>query len=295
MSKEKVLVTGGAGFIGFHTTEKLIEKGYEVTVFDNLSTGNIRNLFHKNADVKFILGDLRIVSDVENAVKDKDYIIHLGACLSVPESMTKPELYQDTNVQGTFNLLHSASKTNVKKVVLASSCAVEGDSYYGLSKKITEDIANWFIINSKLSTACLRYVNVYGERQAVVGEGAVVPAFINLLLNKESPIVHGNGLQTRDYIYVKDVADANVHAIENDFTGITYIATNSETSVLTLLRAIKTLMNVDIPHIYKPRREGDMMNVGIHYPKKEFKWEPQFTLEEGLKKTIEWLKNEKQS
>jgi nucleoside-diphosphate-sugar epimerase len=216
---KKVLVTGGAGFIGYHTVEKLIEQGYEVTVFDNLSTGKIKNLFHKNAEVKYILGDLRIESEVENALKDKNYVIHLGACLSVPESMINPALYQDVNVQGTFNVLYYAQKQDIKRVVLASTCAVEGDSFYGLSKRITEEIAHWYRVVHGLETVCLRYVNVYGERQRQEGaEGAVVPAFINTLLKYESPIIHGDGSQTRDYVYVKDVAEANVHALTCEFT-----------------------------------------------------------------------------
>jgi len=286
--KNKILVTGGAGFIGYHTVEKLIEKGnYEITVFDNLSTGKIANLFHIGQEVKFIKGDLRNPEDVSNAIKDKNYIIHLGASLSVSESMTKPELYQDVNVQGTFNVLYYAKKYGIKKVVLASTCAVDGDSYYGLTKKITEETANWFTTTQNLPTVCLRYVNVYGERQRQEGaEGAVVPAFINTLLKYESPIIHGDGSQTRDYVYVKDVAEANVHAIESDFIGISYIATSEETSVTTLLLAIASIMQRDVHPVYMARREGDMMSVGFHFPDEKFNWKPKYTLKQGLQNYI---------
>lgn len=292
--KEKVLVTGGSGFIGYHTVEELIkQKCYDITIFDNLSTGKIENNFHPNQKVKFILGDLRNSSNVENAIKNQNYIIHLGASLSVPESMIKPELYQATNVQGTFNVLYYANKYNIKKVVLASTCAVAGNSYYGLSKKITEDMATWFTINYNLPTTCLRYVNVFGERQPFTGEGAVVPAFINSLLDNKNPIIHGTGEQTRDYIYVKDVAEANVHAMQNEFNGISYIATGQEISVNTLLAEIASIMNKQYVPIFKEKRKGDMMSVGHHYPDPFFNWKPKYTLREGLKNTIEYFKKER--
>lgn len=286
--KNKILVTGGAGFIGYHTIEELIKKeNYEITVLDNFSTGKVTNMFHLKQKINFILGDLRITSDVEKAVKGQDYIIHLGASLSVSESMTKPELYQDTNVQGTFNVLYYAKKYNIKKVVLASTCAVDGDSFYGLSKKITEETANWFAITKNLPTVCLRYVNVFGERQRQEGaEGAVVPAFINTLLKYESPIIHGDGSQTRDYVYVKDVAEANIHAIESNFTGISYVATGKETSVIDLLLAIANIMKRDVHPIHVAKREGDMMSVGFHKPSLEFGWIPKYNLKEGLQDYI---------
>jgi UDP-glucose 4-epimerase len=284
---EKVLVTGGAGFIGYHTVEKLIEQGYDVTVFDNMSTGKMKNLFHKNAEVKFILGDLRNENEVENALKGMNYVIHLGASLSVPESMLKPELYQAVNVQGTFNVLYFAQKQGIKRIVLASTCAVEGDSFYGLSKLITEQIAHWFEVTHGLKTVCLRYVNVFGERQRQAGaEGAVVPAFINTLLKYESPIIHGDGSQTRDYVYVKDVADANVHALTCEYTGISYVATGEETSVITLLLNIADIMKRDIHPIHVARRDGDMMSVGCHLPNKKFGWISKYTLQQGLQNYI---------
>jgi UDP-glucose 4-epimerase len=287
MNKGKVLVTGGAGFIGYHTIEKLIEKKYEVTIFDNLSTGKMINLFHKNQEVRFLLGDLRNKERLEEAIKGQDYVIHLGASLSVPESMIKPDLYQEVNVQGTFNVLYLAQKHGIKKVILASTCAIEGDSFYGLSKRITEDLAHWYEIAHGLKTVCLRYVNVYGERQRQEGaEGAVVPAFINMLLKNESPIIHGDGSQTRDYVYVKDVAEANVYSLETEFTGISYVATRGETSVNALLSAIATIMKKEVTPIHLPRREGDMMSVGCHYPCKELGWIPKYTLEDGLQNYI---------
>ena len=287
MIKNKVLVTGGAGFVGYHTVELLIEKGYEVTVLDNLSTGKIKNLFHKKQEIKFIGGDLRIPEDVERAVKGQDYIIHLGAVLSVPESMSNPAVYQEVNVQGTFNVLDFAHKHGIKRVVLASTCAVEGDSFYGLSKRITEEIAHWYGVIHGLETVCLRYVNVYGERQRQEGaEGAVVPAFINTLLKYESPTIHGDGSQTRDYVYVKDVAEANVHALTCEFKGISYVATSEETSVRTLLLTISDIMKRDVHPIHVARREGDMMSVGSHKPSLEFGWVTKYTLKQGLENYI---------
>lgn len=287
----KVLVTGGAGFIGYHTVEQLIAKDYDVVVFDNLSTGKIANMFHKNKEVRLIVGDLRNPENVERAMQNIDYVIHLGAVLSVPESMTKPDLYQDVNVQGTFNVLYYAHKHSVKKVVIASTCAVEGNSYYGLSKKLTEEIASWFTLNYQLPTVYLRYVNVYGERQRQEGaEGAVVPAFINTLLKYESPTIHGDGSQTRDYIYVKDVAEANVHALETDFVGMSYVATGEETSVTTLLLTISDIMKRDVHPIHVARRDGDMMSVGSHYPLATFEWEPKYTLRQGLESYIKRFK-----
>jgi UDP-glucose 4-epimerase len=287
MDKYNVLVTGGAGFIGSHTVEKLAEMGHNAIVLDDLSTGKKENL--NGIKCKFVEGNINnrsILKHVFTKLGKVDYVIHLAAKLSVPESMTNPALYQEVNVQGTYNILTYAHKCRCKKVALASTCAVEGDSYYGLSKKITEDISNWFTVNYKLPVACLRYVNVYGERQALVGEGAVVPAFIDLVKSSKQAIVHGDGSQTRDYVNVKDVAEANIHAVLNDFTGITYVATGIETSVIDLLKKIQDIVGIKIDPIYKDRRAGDMMSVGKHYPKKEFGWTPKVTLEEGLRKMI---------
>lgn len=290
MAKQiNVLVTGGSGFIGSHTVEKLGEQGYTVIVLDDLSTGfkdNIKQFPHK-----FVLGNINnrsILKQVFTKMGRISYVIHLGAKLSVPESMTNPALYQEVNVQGTYNILEYAHKYKANKVALASTCAVEGDSYYGLSKKITEDIANWFTVNYKLPTACLRYVNVYGPRQAEVGEGAVVPAFLKVLRDNVSPVIHGDGKQSRDFVYVKDVADANIHAMLSDFTGVTYVATGKETSIIDLLRITQNTLNVSMkPIIYKDRRAGDMMSVGIHLPEESFGWKAKYTMESGLKEMVE--------
>lgn len=284
--KETVLVTGGAGFIGSHTVDKLIEQNYNVIVVDNLSTGkNLKYAENRMNYIDDILSNLDYIFQ-ENKI---DYIIHLAAKLSVPESMTNPKLYHDNNVDGTFNILKLAYQYNVKKVVLASTCAVEGNSYYGLSKLIGESIAAWFTLNYNVPTTCLRYVNVYGERQASFGEGAVVPAFINCLKNNESPIIHGTGEQTRDYVYVQDVAEANIHAMKHEFIGVTYVATGKEISVNALLAEIAFAMNKQYTPIYKAKRDGDMMSVGFHYPLGTFEWTPRFSLEEGLKNTVKYF------
>lgn len=295
-TKGRVLVTGGAGFIGSHTTKKLLRLGYDVIVLDDLSTGVLSNLnvditsdLHNTPPIIIIgsINDMKLLEYLFGECGHIDYVIHLGAKLSVPESMVNPELYQKVNVQGTYNLIQCAQKYGVKKMVLASTCAADGDSYYGLSKKITEDMAGWFTKCNGLNTTCLRYVNVYGPRQAAVGEGAVVPAFINILKEGASPIIHGDGKQSRDFVYVKDVADANIYAMLSDFVGISYVATGVETSIIDLLSIIQGLLGVKMPSIiYKERRDGDMMTVGSHYPEDEFGWIPKVSLREGLSEMI---------
>ncbi len=293
MKNKKVLVTGGAGFIGSHIVDELLLLGYEVTVLDNFVNGKIKNIYGKG--VKLYVGDIR--NSLPNKImKNVDYIIHQGALINVLESMYNPTEYCDVNVTGTLNILEQARKYNVKRVVLASSSAVENiSSPYGLTKSLCEQYAKLYHKIYGLETICLRYFNVYGERQSITGEGTVIPNFITKLLKKEQPIICGTGKQTRDFIYVKDVAKANILALNSPFplNPVYSIGTGNKTSIISLYKEIKGLLGINIDPVYNKARKGDILD-SVAFPnreKAELEWTSKVKLLEGLKRTIKWYKN----
>lgn len=304
----KYLVTGGAGFIGSNIVLELVRKGHEVGVIDNLSFGKIENLELVKDKIKFVEGDIRDLDLLEKEFKGVDFVLHQAALRSVPESFKKSEEYFDVNVNGTKNVLEAALRNNVKKVVFASSAAVYGDSEelpqkedtmaspkspYAQSKLDGERLCKEYSENG-LKILMLRYFNVFGPMQDPSSEYSnVIPKFIKLVLEGIQPTIFGDGKQSRDFIYVKDVVKANLKACEEGISGeVINIARGKGISVNGLLSNINSILGGEIRAKFEGSREGDVkhMLADISKQKKLLKIEPDYSFEEGLKETIDWFK-----
>lgn len=304
----KILVTGGAGFIGSNLVDELVKQGHDVVVVDNLLSGSKTNV---NKDAKFI--KLNINSDKLKKVfaKEKPEIVyHLAAQLDVTKSVENPVWDAEQNILGSINLLENCKNFGVKKIIFSSTCAVYGDtvnvpttedarpnplSPYGIAKLAVEKYLEYYFKTYKLPYVVLRYANVYGPRQIFAGEGGVVAIFINKFIKNDIPTIHGDGTQTRDYVYVSDVVDANLDALTSDRAGIFNIGTTIETDVNTLANMIKSNFEnaKEIPH--GPGRTVDQKRSALEYTraKNELRWQPSIKLEVGIKKTIEWFRNKR--
>lgn len=305
----KALVTGGAGFIGSHISERLVEKGWEVTILDNLSTGKKENIASFSDKIEFIEGSITDKELVKKAVSGADYVFHEAALVSVVESISNPEKTHEINVNGTRNVLDAALDEKVKKVMFASSAAIYGDanppikedfelksfSPYAESKVEGEKLMKEYS-EKGLETVSLRYFNVYGERQDPNSQySGVITRFIRKMLACESPTIYGDGNQTRDFIYVGDVVTANLMAAEKEgISGESFnIASGIPLTVNQLEGLVSELTSHDIDPVYAEKREGDIYDSYADVAKAAgalgFKTSVPF--DEGLKKTIEWQKN----
>lgn len=296
----KVLISGGAGFIGSHVTEELLEQGYEVVIIDNLTTGFTRNMPSGVSFYQFNLDDPRIEYVFE---KEKPtLVIHLAAQASVSMSMRDPYLDFFTNTAGTLKLLLLAKKYQVRKFLFASTAAVYGDplylpidekhlinpqSYYAQSKLSAENYIKLYDILNGLDSCILRFSNVYGPRQNPEGEAGVISIFINRMLRRKSVLIY-DGTQTRDFIYVKDVAKACRLALESDQKGVFNISSGVETTINELYALLAEAMNCsDLPN-YEPLRPGELSRSVLDNRKAQMKlnWKIQHTLKKGLRETV---------
>lgn len=299
----RVLVTGGAGFIGSHTVDKLVNHGAEVVIVDDLSTGNEENL---NPAANFVRLDIASerLSDVFIQYKP-DFVIHLAAQVSVPKSLTNPVQDCMTNIIGCINLLENCRNHGINKVVYASSAAVYGSpadevlsegtatlplSCYGVSKLTPEYYLKAYNHLYGINYTVLRYANVFGPRQDAMGEGGVVSIFATKILNKQAPTIFGDGEQTRDFIYVEDVAQANVKALSSGDNMILNVGTGKRTSINELFFAMSEISGITLEPVYVAAREGDIkhscMNIGNIL--RNLDWQSQFSLTAGLIKTIDF-------
>jgi UDP-glucose 4-epimerase len=306
---DTVVVTGGAGFIGSHLVELLVNRGYRVLILDDLSTGKMINIepLLKNKDVEFIKGSITDISLLQRTFKQATYIFHLAAVSSVPGSIADPVPTNNTNINGTLNVLLTARDNRVKKVIYASSAAVYGEtpklpqtedmvpqplSPYAVSKLTAEYYCRVFNHVYKLPVISLRYFNVYGPRQDPESQyAAVIPRFITTVIDKRSPIVFGDGKQVRDFVFVRDVAKANIIAAESDAVGVYNIARGERVSVNRLAQLIiKLTGNNDIKPVFTDPRPGDIRDsvAGISRAK-GFGYNPEYSLEQGLKDTIKYF------
>jgi UDP-glucose 4-epimerase len=269
------LVTGGAGFIGSHIVEALISRGDAVRVLDNFSTGRRINLKHLSS-IDLIEGDIRDAELVRAAICGVDYVIHQAALVSVTQSMVEPKTCHAVNVTGTLNVLEAAREFNVRRVVLASSCAVYGDndelplretsttkpmSPYAASKLIGEIYCQTFQRAYGIPTVCLRYFNIYGPRQDPNGEyAAVISKFAQCLKSGVAPTIYGDGYQTRDFVYVSDVVGANLAACETESAvgEILNVATGRGISLLELVGTLNQILGTSIQPIFDAPRAGDI-------------------------------------
>jgi len=305
----KYLITGGAGFIGSHIAITLLQNGKEVCIFDNFSSGKRENL--QGLDIEIIEGDLRNDADIAKAVKGVDIIFHEAAFVSVPESMEKPQECLDVNVTGTSKLFESARRSGVRRVVVASSAAVYGDSEayplsedtplrqlspYAVSKRIDEIYAELFTNQFGLEVVALRYFNVYGPRQRPDSMyAAAVPIFIRRILDNKPITVYGDGGQTRDLVNVKDVVQANLLASEHPAAPgqIFNVCTGVETKLLDLLDILYEIFPNAPKHAHAEPRAGDIYR-SIGTPKKimdTLGFKPQVSLSDGLAEAVEVMRN----
>ena len=302
---EKILVTGGAGFIGSHVVEKLLEKGYKVAVLDNLSTGKKDNI--KGCEVEFYYCDITDVLHLFQVVEtfQPDYIIHLAAQVSVSDSVKNITHDSMVNIQGSVNVIEAAKKYNVKRIVFSSTAAVYGNpeylpidtdhkteptSPYGLAKYTVEKYLQLAYELYGLDYTILRYSNVYGPRQDSKGEGGVVAIFADKLSNQERPVIYGDGNQTRDFVYVEDVAEANVLSIKNNRNGIYNVSTCERISINDLLNAMIKVTDDLTKPIYKENRKGDIKHSILENKDtlNKIGWSPKVSISDGIQTTVKY-------
>ncbi|MFA5156307.1 MAG: SDR family oxidoreductase [Candidatus Omnitrophota bacterium] len=302
----KFLVTGGAGFIGSNIAERLVKEKHFVRVLDNFSSGKHDNL---KFPVELIEGDIRNKSTCDKACEGMDYVIHQAALRSVPGSLKDPDSYNDVNIQGTLNLLQAAAKHKVKRFVFASSSSIYGDtdkfpqqetdlplliSPYALSKLTGEYYCRIFSEFFNLETVCLRYFNVFGPRQALDDEYAVViPKFINCVLNDQQPPIFGTGKQSRDFVYIDNVVDANILAATK--AGVSHdifnVASGVDTTVLDIVTTLNKITGKSIQPKLLPIRAGDVFRTlaDISKIKAKLGYQPTVTFTEGLKCAVSYF------
>ena len=295
-----VLITGGAGFIGSHIVEEFINNNFEVVIVDNFYTGKKENI---NPKAKFYEVDIRDDS-LEKVFKENDikYVVHQAAQSSVSISMKNPEYDMSVNIQGSLNLLRLSVKYGIKKFIAASTAAVYGYpeylpvdekhpvnclSFYGLSKYTMEKYIQLFGIDYVI----FRYSNVYGPRQDALGEAGVVAIYLDKM-TKQLPVeIHGDGKQTRDFIFVSDIAKANLKAVQSDAKNITLnLSNNSNISIIELFNSIKKLTDYKYEPTYIEPRKGDIKDSTLdnNLARELIDWTPEVFLEEGFKETINW-------
>jgi len=303
----KCLVTGGAGFIGSHLVDKLIKEGHKVVVIDNLSTGRKENL---NPKAKFYKIDICSYRISQIFKKEKpEVVFHYAAQIDVRKSVKDPVEDAKINILGTLNILENCKKYNIRKVIFASTGgAIYGDadivptpetypelplSPYGIAKLTIEKHLSYYYKVFGLPYVSLRLANVYGPRQNSKGEAGVVAIFCDKMLSKKQPIINGDGKQTRDFVFVDDVVEANISALKKDKVGIFNIGTARETDVNTLFKKLRELTDSKCAKIHGPTLPGEQKRSCLDYSeaKRELGWQPKYSLDEGLRKTVEWFKN----
>ncbi len=304
-----VLVTGGAGFIGSHVVDRFIQEGHQVSILDNLSTGKRKNV---NREAVLYKADIcgtrleRIFKRERPAV-----IVHLAAQINVRKSTEDPMFDTNVNVVGTINLLQLAVKYGVRKIVFASSGgAVYGEQYqfpvpeshptcplspYGINKLSCEHYLEYFRHEAGIGYAALRFGNVYGPRQNPEGEAGVIAIFSQQLLNGQQPLINGNGLQTRDYVYVRDVVESVMIASDEQVNGIYNVGTGEETTVNDIFHRLKALTGVESKELHGPGKKGEQLRSVLDCSKltAETGWEPTISLAQGLAETVEFFQRKK--
>jgi nucleoside-diphosphate-sugar epimerase len=307
----KYLVTGGCGFIGSNIVEELVKQGKEVRVLDDLSTGSEENIAPYMEKIEFHKGDIRSEEDVRKALEGIDYVIHQAALRSVAKSVVQPVITNDVNVNGTLNLLMHAKDMGIKRVVYASSSSAYGDcevfpqpetltpdpiSPYAVSKLAAEYYCRMFSTTMGLETVSLRYFNVFGPRQNPESQySAVIPAFIEKLVNNEPCVIDGDGQQSRDFTFVKNVVNANLAAcIVPGIAGKYFnVACGESHSINDTAEGLKKILGKDIESTYGPRRRGDVLKsyADISQLKNVLGVQPEVGFYDGLKITADWFVN----
>lgn len=305
MKPKRVVVTGGAGFIGSNLAKELAGRSYEVIILDDLSTGkkvNIKPILEQGT-VGFYQGSITDDSLLQVLFRDVDYVFHLAAIPSVPRSIENPQASHDVNVTGTLKVLLAAKNNGVKKVIYASSSSGYGDtpvlpkredmlpnpqSPYAVTKVAGEYYCAVFQQVYALPTVCLRYFNVYGPGQDADSQyAAVIPKFFRRLSEGKPPVIFGDGEQTRDFTFVQDAVTASILAAESDSSGIVNIGAGAKSSINRLAQLIISLTQNNLKPVYEASRPGDIMHSLADISRaRAFGYEPKYSLEEGLRRTI---------
>jgi UDP-glucose 4-epimerase len=304
---EKVVVTGGAGFIGSHLADELAARDYRVVIFDDLSTGSTANVEAISPKVEFERGSITDLPALQRVCEGARFIFHLAALPSVPRSIENPLASQEVNGTGTLKVLLAARDAGVSKVVYSSSSSVYGDtptlpkredmtphpqSPYAVTKAAGEHYCRVFEEVYGLPTACLRYFNVYGPRQDPNSQyAAVIPSFIQRTGAGEPPVIFGDGEQTRDFTFVRDVVAANIQAAEGQASGVYNIGRGERVSLNELARLVIELSGRDLKPVYEGPRAGDVRHSLADISRaRGFGYDPQFSLKEGLRYIYDSLK-----
>jgi nucleoside-diphosphate-sugar epimerase len=303
------LITGGAGFIGSNLVEELLKQGEKVRVLDNFSTGRRDNLKPFINDIELVEGDIRSLSTVYRAVDGVDYVLHQAALPSVQRSVEDPITTNEVNITGTLNVLIASRDRNVKRVVFASSSSIYGDndslpkredmkpdplSPYAAAKLTGEKYCKIFTEVYGLSTIVLRYFNVFGSRQDPTSQySAVIPKFIYLMKNKNVPTIYGDGEQSRDFTYIKNVVNANLLACKNSDLKheIFNCAGQEQTSINQLVKNLNEILKTDVQADYDKPRSGEVKHslADISKAKSLLNYNLEVNFKDGLKKTVEWF------
>ena len=318
LTNKKILVTGGAGFIGSNLCEALLEKGNKVICLDNFATGKRENLEQLLKDTNFTLieGDIRKIEDCLKATKDIDYVLHQAALGSVPRSIKDPITSNDVNVSGFLNMLVAARDNGVKRFVYAASSSTYGDSEsmpkvedvigkplspYAITKYVNELYADIFSKTYGLETIGLRYFNVFGRKQDPNGAyAAVIPKFVSQLMKRESPVINGDGNYSRDFTYIDNIIQANLLSLvttnEKSINTVYNVAFGDRNTLNDLMRYLKEYLsefdskisNVEV--VYGPNRAGDIphSHASVDKAKELLNYNPQFSLQRGLKEAVKW-------
>jgi len=304
----RILVSGGAGFIGSHVVDHLVQEGHQVAIIDNLSTGKRKNL---NKQARFYKMDIQSKS-VERAFRHERpaVLVHLAAQMDVRRSTEDPAFDANVNILGTINLLEHAVRHGVRKVLFASSGgAVYGEqqsfpaqenhdtdplSPYGISKLAGEKYLIYYHHVAGLRFVALRFGNVYGPRQDSEGEAGVIAIFTKKLLNGDQPIINGTGKQTRDFVYVDDVVEAIKTTLEPSIHGIYNVGTGKETTINDCFRMLKKLTKADCKNLHGPAKRGEQLRSVLDVTKlgQAFDWEPHVNISEGLRRTVEFFRSQ---
>lgn len=302
----KILITGGAGFIASHVADAYIELGHEVVIVDNLSSGNKANL---NPQAKFIEADITDREKIQEIVRTErpEIINHHAAHIQVGYSVKNPQFDAENNIMGLLNIMEAAKEIPVKKVIMAATggamygnkptpfneeMKAEPLSPYGISKRAGELYLNYYHELYQIPFISLRYSNVYGPRQNAHGESGVIAIFSEMIADGKAPAINGDGTHTRDYVYVSDVARANVLALESDFVGELNIGTQTEISTNEVFRKVVAEMGVNVEEVHTAERPGEQVTSSLDYSKakKVLGWEPTVNFDEGVKRVVAWYK-----
>ncbi len=302
----KVAVTGGAGFIGSHLTDYLLKEGYKVHILDNYSSGHY---FPEHPNV--VLHEVDIRSERAQAIIEAEkpaFVFHLAAQADVTRSINNPCEDADININGTINILEGCRKANVKKIIFSSTSAVYGNlqketieehdrtspiSYYGLSKLSAEQYIQLYQVLYGLDFTILRYGNVYGPRQTAKGEGGVIAVFMDRIKEGSCLKIHGDGKQTRDFVFVEDVVKANIAAMTSGSNDIFHVSTNKPTSINQLAEILLELHPDSLETIHVTSRTGDIKHSCLLNEKccEQLGWKPEYSISEGLQKTYHYYNN----